>query len=98
MKDEVVATLYASHPNSSLFKALRWLAMELNLGLEFGIGLMKEERPHIKRRADIAPPRKMQPFEAHMDDLFFEPNFAMAYEYVLLDYYYSLIVHKCRVL
>jgi hypothetical protein len=59
------------------FKDLRLVAMELNLGLEFGIGVMKEERPHIKRRADIAPARKMQPFEAHMEDLFLEPNFAM---------------------
>ena len=49
--------------------------MELNLGLVFEIGVMKEERPQIKRRADIAPRRKMQPLESHEEDLFLEPNF-----------------------
>lgn len=60
-----------------VFNDLRLVAMELNLGLEFGIGVMKEERPQNRRRTDIAPTRKMQPFEDHGEDLLLEPSFAM---------------------
>lgn len=67
-----------SGPAKSVFvvklKDLSLVVMELNLGLVFEIGVMKEERPQIKRRADIAPRMKMQPLESHEEDLFLEPN------------------------
>lgn len=55
---------------------LRLVTMELKLGLEFGIGVMKE-RPQKRTRADIAPRRKMQPFEVPGEDLLLELSFAM---------------------
>lgn len=50
----------------------------LSSGSEFGMGIMKEDRPQRRRRVVSAPPRKkMQPLGTQMEDFFLELNFAM---------------------